>query len=63
MENKKLKKIVDQIMKYNLIETFKTVENFEKWADELNTVQLNNFLNLDIELEKNFQLKHLLINK
>lgn len=63
MEKKKLKKVLDKIMEYGLIDTFKTVENFKKWVNELNTVQLNNFLNLDIKLENDFPLKHLLINK
>ena len=62
MENKILKQIINQIKKYNLMESFSNAEEFKKWVSSLNSTQVNNFLSLDIELEEIKDLKHLLIN-
>lgn len=62
MKNETLKQIINQIKKYELTEYFSDVEQFNDWASKLNSIQINNFLSLDIELEEIKNLKHLLIN-
>ena len=62
MKNETLKQIIEQIKKYELTESFSDVEEFKKWASKLNSVQINNFLSLDIDLEEIRNLRHLLIN-
>lgn len=62
MKNETLKQIIEQIKKYKLAESFSNVEEFKKWASKLNSAQINNFLSLDIDLEKMRNLRHLLIN-
>ena len=51
MENYILKQIIEQIKKYELIETFSDAEEFKKWVSKLNNTQINNFLSLDLILE------------
>ena len=63
MNNEILKKIIEQIKKYELTEFFSDIEEFKKWASKLNGVQINNFLSLDIELEEIKQLRDLLIDE
>lgn len=62
MENETLKRIINQIKKYELTETFSDIEQFKDWISKLNSTQINNFLSLDIDLEEIKNLKHLLIN-
>lgn len=62
MKNETLKKIIEQIKKYELTNSFSDVETFKKWAAKLNSIQINNFLSLDINLEEIRELKNLLIN-
>ena len=62
MKNEILKKIINQIKKYELTESFKDVEEFNKWVSKLNNVQIDNFLSLDIDLEEIRELRDLLIN-
>lgn len=63
MENYILKQIIEQIKKYELIETFSDAEEFKKWVSKLNNTQINNFLNLDLNLEEVRELRHLLVNE
>lgn len=62
MKNQTLKEIIGQIKKYRLISEFNNEEEFKSWVAKLNNKQINNFLNLDIELEEIKDLNHLLIN-
>ena len=62
MKNETLKQIISQIKKYELTESFSDIEQFKKWAANLNSTQINNFLSLDIKLEDIMKLRHLLIN-
>ena len=63
MNNETLKQIIEQIKKYELTESFSDADEFKKWVSKLNTVQINNFLSLDIELEKIKRLRDLLIDE
>lgn len=62
MKEDTLKKIIEQIKKYELTNSFSNVEELKKWASKLNSIQIKNFLNLDIDLEEIRELRHLLIN-
>lgn len=62
MDNAILKQIIIQIKKYNLTSSFADIEKFNEWISKLNSTQINNFINLDIDLEEIKNLKHLLIN-
>lgn len=62
MKNQILKQIIEQIKKYELTESFYDVEEFKNWASKLNSIQINNFLSLTIDLEEIRELRHLLIN-
>ena len=50
MKNEILKQIIEQIKRYNLLESFIDIESFDNWVSNLNSVQINNFLSLDIRL-------------
>ena len=58
-----LKKIIEQLRKYEIIDCFGNEEEFIEWASKLNDTQVNNFLDLDIELSEVIQLNYLLINE
>lgn len=62
MKNETLKQIIEQIKKYKLINLFSDIEEFEDWISKLNSIQVNNFLNLNIDLEEVINFKSLLIN-
>ena len=62
MDNKTLKQIISQIKKYGLVDVFKTTDNFENWISSLNTKQIDNFLNLNIEPKEVANFKSILIN-
>ncbi len=55
MKNKDVKAIIKQIRKYNLSQFFKTEREFNDWLANLDTLQISNFLSLDISPEK---IKH-----
>ena len=62
MDNKTLKQIISQIKKYGLVDVFKTTDIFENWISSLNTKQIDNFLNLNIEPKEVANFKSILIN-
>lgn len=62
MKNETLKQIIEQIKKYKLTNLFSDIEEFEDWISKLNSIQVNNFLNLNIDLEEVINFKSLLIN-
>lgn len=62
MKKETLKRIINQIKKYELTESFSDIEKFKDWISKLNSTQINNFLSLDIDLEEIKNLKRLLIN-
>ena len=49
MKFEELKRIVNQIKKYNLIEEFDDIEEFNDWVRELNDKQIHNFISLDVD--------------
>ncbi len=63
MKNEILKQIIYQIEKYELDNSFSYVEEFKEWVSKLNSIQINNFLSLDINLDKVKNIKSLLINQ
>ena len=58
-----LKKIIEQLRKYEIIDYFGNEEEFIEWVSKLNDTQVSNFLSLDIELSEIIQLNYLLINE
>ncbi|MBP3445437.1 MAG: hypothetical protein J6K23_05830 [Bacilli bacterium] len=62
MKNEILKQIISQIKRYDLSGTFSSVEEFKKWASQLNSTQIKNFLSLDVDLEEVRKFRYLLIN-
>ena len=62
MKKETLKRIIKQIKKYELTESFSDIEKFKDWISKLNSTQINNFLSLNIDLEEIKHLKRLLIN-
>lgn len=62
MNKEQLKKIISQIKKYNLTTIFDDSDNFNEWLLKLNSRQIKNFNELDINIEEiQFPLE-LLIN-
>ena len=62
MKNEVLKEIISQIKRYDLSGAFSSVEEFKKWASQLNSTQIKNFLSLDVDLEEVRKFRYLLIN-
>lgn len=62
MENIELKQIIKQIRKYNLESAFKDEIQLENWISNLNSLQIKNFISLDIALEEVINFKNLLVN-
>ena len=62
MKNEVLKEIISQIKRYDLSGAFSSVEEFKKWASQLNSTQIKNFLSLDLDLEEVRKFRYLLIN-
>lgn len=62
MKNETLKKVIEQIKKYKLTDSFIDVERFKKWVSELDSTQINNFLSLSIDPKKIKKFKNLLVN-
>ena len=57
-----LEKIILQVKKYELIQSFGTVESLKKWLLSLNSTQTNNFISLNIPLNKVENFKQILVN-
>ena len=49
MKSDELKKLINQVRKYNLEKVFDTPKDFDKWINSLNSKQIANFNNLTIE--------------
>ena len=49
MKKENLIKLIEQIKKYDLVDTFKTPEEFDEWLSNLNDKQIENFNSLTIE--------------
>lgn len=63
MKKEELRKLIDQVKKYDLVKHFESPEDFKSWALSLNDKQLQNFNNLTIEPSKiKDLLSDLLIN-
>ena len=62
MKNETLKKVIEQIKKYELTDSFVDVEGFKKWVSELDSTQINSFLSLNIDPKKIKRFKNLLVN-
>ena len=52
VKNETLKKVIEQIKKYELTDSFVDVEGFKKWVSELDSTQINSFLSLNIDPKK-----------
>lgn len=63
MKNETLKQIIIQIKKYNLVDVFKTMDNFKNWISTLDSKQINSFLSLNIEPKEVENFKSILINR
>lgn len=64
MNDEVLMKIIEQLKKYELVRLLgKKEKDFDDWILSLNNKQINNFLNLDIDIEEVKNIKKLLINK
>lgn len=63
MKKEDLRKIINQIRKYDLVETFDNSEGFEIWLSSLNKKQIENFKNLTVEPSIIAFPKYLLINE
>ena len=63
MKKERIIKLIEQIKKYDLINNFKSPEDFDKWLSSLNNKQINNFNSLTIEPSLILFPKHLLINE
>ena len=63
MNKENLIKLINQIRKYDLVETFKNPEEFDEWLSKLNNKQIENFNSLTIEPSQISFPKRLLINE
>ena len=63
MKNETLKQIIIQIKKYDLVDVFKTIDNFKNWISTLDSKQINSFLSLNIEPKEVENFKSILINR
>lgn len=52
MNNETLKQIISQIKKYDLVDEFKTANSFEYWISSINSKQIDNFINLNIDYQE-----------
>lgn len=62
MDKTELKQIIKQIKKYNLESAFENEKELEEWISNLNSLQINNFIGLDIDFEEVSNFKELLVN-
>ena len=63
MNKENLIKLINQIRKYDLVETFKNPEEFDEWLSNLNDKQIKNFNSLTIDPSLIPFPKRLLINE
>ena len=63
MKNETLKRIISQIKKYDLVKVLRTTDNFEYWISSLNSKQIDNFINLNIEFQEVKNFKSILIDR
>ncbi len=63
MNNETLKQIISQIKKYELIDEFKTANSFEYWISSINSKQIDNFINLNIDFQEVKNFKSILIDR
>ena len=63
MNKENLKKLIKQIRKYDLVDTFKDPEEFDGWLSNLNQRQIDNFNNLTIDKSLITFPKKILINE
>ena len=61
MNKEELKKLIEQIKKYNLTKAFDTTEEFDEWLLKLNEKRIRNFNNLSVEPSSIFFPSKLLI--
>ncbi len=52
MKNEELKKVINQIRHYGLIESFKNDEELKSWLSSLNKKQIDNFISLSINTDE-----------
>lgn len=63
MNNETLKQIISQIKKYDLVDEFKTANSFEYWISSINSKQIDNFINLNIDYQEVKNFKGILIDR
>ena len=63
MKNETLKQIISQIKKYDLVNVLRTTDNFEYWISSLNSKQIDNFINLNIDFQEVKNFKSILIDR
>ena len=63
MKKDELRKIINQVKKYNLTKQFSNPEEFSEWVSSLNKRQIQNFNSLAVDPSKIKFLNFLLINK
>lgn len=63
MNNETLKQIISQIKKYELVDEFKTANSFEYWILSINSKQIDNFINLNIDFQEVKNFKSILIDR
>lgn len=63
MNREELKKLIEQIKKYNLTNAFDNTEEFDEWLLKLNEKRIRNFNNLSVEPSSIFFPRKLLINE
>lgn len=63
MKNETLKQIISQIKKYDLVNVLRTTDNFEYWISGLNSKQIDNFINLNIDFQEVKNFKSILIDR
>ena len=63
MKNETLKRIISQIKKYDLVKVLRTTDDFEYWISSLNSKQIDNFINLNIEFQEVKNFKSILIDR
>lgn len=63
MNIEELKKIIEQIKRYDLVDVFDNSKELEQWLKKLNKKEINNFINLNIDPSKILFMEEILINK
>ena len=63
MKKEQMNKILKQLKKYSIVETFDSVDDFNKWLNHLTVKQINNLNGLSIDSSEILFPKKILINK